>query len=93
MKTSCLVGVLFLLAVAAVAAQHTQFVGSWQFAGKEEENVGMMSQMKMLQTIEQTNAALDIATHATFQGKDDDSKTHYDLTGESGNQRVSYGGL
>lgn len=81
MKTSFLVGALFLLTMPAFAAKHTQFAGTWQFAPEKSKNIGMMSQMNMRLTIEQSDSALDVMTHTTFQGRDDEMKTHYDLTG------------
>jgi hypothetical protein len=71
-----------LIAVAAFAAKHTDFSGTWQLNAEKSKNIGMMSQMMMTQTIEQTGTALDVTTHTKFQGGDDDSKTHFDLTGK-----------
>lgn len=83
---------LCLTAMMATAAETTNFSGTWQFSPSKSKNVGMMSQMAMTQTIDQSNAALDVTTHTTFQGKDDDSKTHYDLTGKASNNESPMGG-
>ena len=43
----------------------------------------MMSEMKMTQTIEQSSSSLDVTSDATFQGNNQQAKTHYDLTGKA----------
>jgi hypothetical protein len=43
----------------------------------------MMAQMKMSLSIQQSDKALDITANANYQGKDQESKTHLDLTGKS----------
>ncbi len=63
-----------LVAVAAFAAKRPDFAGSWEFNAAKGTNIGMMTQVKMSQTIQQTDS--------TFQGSDQDLKTHYDLTGK-----------
>lgn len=73
---------LCLTAMMAAAVETTNFSGTWQFNPSKSKNVGMMSQMAMTQNIDQSNAALDVTTHTNFQGKEDESKTHYDLTGK-----------
>ena len=82
MKLTGLIAFLCATAIAAFAGQRTDFSGSWQFNPEKSKNVGMMSQMKMIQNIEQSSTTLDVTTRTTFQGKDDESKTHYDLTGK-----------
>ena len=79
-------------AVAAFAAQHASFAGNWEFNPGKSKNIGMMSQMKMSQTIDQSDTSLDVTTHTTFQGKDDDSKTHYDLAGRPATNESPMGG-
>jgi len=74
------------------AAGPANFSGSWQFNPEKSKNIGMMSQMKMDQTIDQSDTSLDVTTHANFQGKDDDSKTHYDLTGKPSTNESPMGG-
>ena len=81
MKTRLLAFVC-LATVAAFAAQRPDFTGSWEFNTAKSKNIGMMTQAKMTRTIQQTEAALDEMTHTTFQGNDQDMKTHYDLTGK-----------
>lgn len=83
---------LCLTAIMATAAETTNFSGTWQFSPSKSKNVGMMSQMAMTQTIDQSNAALDVTTHTAFQGKDDESKTHYDLTGKASTNESPMGG-
>lgn len=74
-----------LLTVAALAAQRPDFGGSWEFNPEKSKNVGMMMQVKMTDTIQQTDSALDETAHSTFQGSDQEMKTHYDLTGKPAN--------
>jgi hypothetical protein len=76
----------------ASTAETTNFSGTWQFSPSTSKNVGMMSQMAMTQTIAQSSVALDVTTHTTFQGKDDESKTHYDLTGKASTIESPMGG-
>ncbi len=82
MKRKLLAVGMCLVAVAALAAKHTDFSGTWQLNPDKSKNIGMMAQMEMTQTIAQTDTALDVTTHTKFQGRDDDSKTHFDLTGK-----------
>ena len=83
MKARLLIPALCLMSLTALAAKHTDFSGSWKLNPEKSKNIGMMAQMTMVQTIEQTDTALDVTTHTNFQGRDDDSKTHYDLTGKA----------
>src|SRR5258708_17553457 len=83
---------LCLMAIGAFAQKHSDFSGAWQFNPEKSKNVGMMSQMKMTQTIVQSDSSLDVATHGTFQGRDEDSKTHYDLTGKAATNESPMGG-
>jgi len=82
MKVTLLIPALCLVTAVAFAQKLNDFSGSWEFNPGKSKNVGMMSQMKMTQTIEQTKSSLDIAIHSTYQGRDDVSKTHFDLTGK-----------
>ena len=81
MKTRLLAFVC-LVTVAAFAAKRPDFAGSWELNHENSKNIGMMMQIKMTQTIQQTDSSLDVMTHTTFQGNDQDLKTHYDLTGK-----------
>lgn len=92
MKVKLLISMLCLMVVAAFAAKHTDFSGSWQFNPEKSKNIGMMSQMKMTQTIEESDSSLDITTHTTFQGRDEDSNTHCDLTGKPATNESPMGG-
>jgi len=86
------VGILCFAAVAAFAAQHSSFSGTWELNVAKSKNLGMMAQMKMSQTIDQSETSLDVTSHTTFQGRDDASKTHYDLTGKSATNESPMGG-
>jgi len=74
-----------LATVAPFAAQRPDFTGSWEFNTAKSKNIGMMMQARMTRTIQQTAAVLDETTRTTFQGNDQDMKTHYDLTGKPAN--------
>ena len=92
MRSKQLIAFLCVMVVAAFATQHTDFSGSWQFSPEKSKNGGIMSQMMMIQSIKQSETTLDVAMHTTFQGKDDDSKTHYDLTGKPATNESPMGG-
>jgi len=81
MKIRLLVPTICFLTIAAIAANHPDFSGSWQLNTSKSKNIGMMANMNMTQNIKQSDLALDVTTHTTFQGNDQDSKTHYDLSG------------
>src|SRR6266851_323241 len=79
---SRLFALICLVTVSAFAAKRPDFAGSWEFNAAKGKNIGMMTQVKMSQTIQQTDSSLDVLSHSTFQGSDQDLKTHYDLTGK-----------
>ena len=79
---SRLLAFVCLVTVAALAGKRPEFTGSWEFNATKSKNIGMMMQIKMTQTIRQTDTSLDVQSHTTFQGSDQDMKTHYDLTGK-----------
>jgi hypothetical protein len=74
-----------LVTVAAFAAKRSDFGGSWEFNPGKSKNVGMMMQVKMTDSIQQTDSALDETAHSVFQGSDQEMKTHYDLNGKPAN--------
>lgn len=82
MKFKVFISAMCLTAIAAFAAQHTDFSGTWQLNSGKSKNIGMMAKMEMTQTIAQAGTSLDVNTHTNFQGRDDDSRTHFDLTGK-----------
>lgn len=92
MKTKVFIPALCLMAVTAFAQKRTDFSGSWQFNPEKSKNVGMMSQMKITETIEQSGSSLDTTTHSTYQGRDEDNKTHFDLTGKPTTNETPMGG-
>ena len=92
MRCKQVLALLWVMVAAAFAAQHSDFSGSWQFSPEKSKNAGMMSQMMMMQSIKQSATALDVTLHTTFQGRDDDSKTHYDLTGKPATNQSPMGG-
>ncbi len=92
MKLKHLVALLCFAAVAALGAVHGNFAGTWVFNPAKSKNVGMMAQMKIVETIEQSGTALDVTNHTSFQGRDDESRTHYDLTGTPATNETPMGG-
>jgi len=92
MKTKIFIPALCLMAAATFAQKRTDFSGAWQFNPEKSKNIGMMSQMKITETIEQSGSSLDTTTHSTYQGRDDDSKTHFDLTGKPATNETPMGG-
>jgi hypothetical protein len=92
MRLKQMIVFLCVTAVLAIAAERPNFSGSWQFNPEKSKNVGMMSQLKMVQAIEQSETALVVTTRATLQGKDDDSRTQYDLTGKPAINESPMGG-
>jgi hypothetical protein len=92
MKTTMFILALCLMATGAFAQKPSDFSGAWQFNPEKSKNVGMMAQMKMIQTIAQSDSSLDTTTHTTYQGRDEDSKTHYDLTGKAATNESPMGG-
>jgi hypothetical protein len=83
---------ILCLSTLAMAVKATNFAGTWQFAAKQSKNVGMMAEMKMTRTIEQSASSIDVTTRTSFQGRDEDSKTHFDLTGKEGTNPSPMGG-
>jgi len=92
MKGKCFIFVLCLMATTALAQKPSNFSGTWQFVADKSSNVGMMGQMKITETIVQTNSSLDVTSHAFYMGKDDESRTHYDLTGKTATNESPMGG-
>ena len=92
MKTRLCAIALCLTSVFAIAASHSMFSGSWEFNPSKSKNIGMMSQMKMVYEIQQSQSSIDVIARTTFQGKDDESKTHYDLTGKPASNQSPMGG-
>jgi hypothetical protein len=85
MKLSFFAFVCLVTVVALAAPQRPDFAGSWEFNPGKSKNIGMMMQVKMTDTIQQTDSALDETSHSIFQGNDQEMKTHYDLTGKPAN--------
>jgi hypothetical protein len=92
MKIKLPIPVLCLMTISAFAAKPSDFSGAWQFNPEKSKNIGMMAQMKMIETIVQSDSSLDVTVHTTFQGRDEDSKTHLDLTGKPATNESPMGG-
>ena len=92
MKTQFLITVVIGLASLVAASAQTDFSGTWEFNTEKSQNIGMMAQMKMSLSIQQSDTALDITANSTYQGKDQESKTHLDLTGKSVTNESPMGG-
>jgi hypothetical protein len=92
MKTQFLMSAICFVSLAMLAAEQTDFSGTWEFNTEKSQNIGMMAQMKMSATVQQTDSALDITTHSIYQGKDRESTTHLDLTGSPATNESPMGG-
>lgn len=92
MKTQLLILVVDLTTAVALAAAQTDFSGTWEFNTGKSKNIGMMAQMKLSLSIQQSDTALDITARSTYEGKDQDSKTHLDLTGNPATNESPMGG-
>lgn len=82
MKTKIGLVAICLANLVAFAANRADFSGTWSFNPEKSTNIGMMSEMKMTQTIDQSSSSLDVTSDTTFQGSNQQMKTHYDLTGK-----------
>jgi hypothetical protein len=67
----------------ADAANPPDFSGGWVFNPGKSKNIGMMSDMKLTETIKQSPASIDVITETTFQGNNQHTTTHYDLNGKA----------
>ncbi|MBV8205614.1 MAG: hypothetical protein JO041_02380 [Acidobacteria bacterium] len=92
MKIQLTIATICMLAVVAFAAQRADFSGGWQLNPEKSKNIGMMARMQMTQSIEQSDTTLDITTRVNYEGRDDDSKTHFDLTGKPVTNESPMGG-
>ena len=92
MKTQPLISAICLTTLVAFAAGQSDFSGTWEFNTEKSKNIGMMAQMKMSLSIQQSDAALEITAHSTYQGKDQESKTHLDLSGSPATNESPMGG-
>jgi hypothetical protein len=87
-------GILLLqTALPVFAGTPADFSGVWEFNPARSQNVGMMAQMKMTVTIQQSESALDLNSHSTLQGQDYDAKTHYDLAGKPVSNEAPMSGM
>jgi hypothetical protein len=92
MKTQSLITAICLVNLVAFAAGNADFSGTWEFNTDKSKNIGMMAQMKMSATLQQSDSALDITVHSNYQGRDQESKTHLDLTGSPATNGSPMGG-
>ena len=92
MKSKCLIWVLCLAATAALAQKAANFSGTWEFVPDKSKNAGMMAQMKMTETIVQTQSSVDITSRAHYMGKDEECRTHFDLSGKPATNESPMGG-
>ena len=76
MKAKVFILAFGLIASAASARKVVSFSGSWEFRPEKSKNVGMMAQMKITETIAQSDSALDIT-------EGNGIKIHYDLSGKA----------
>ena len=83
MKTTIGALLICFASLAAFAANPPDFSGTWIFNPEKSKNISMMSDMKLTQTIRQSSTSIDVTAEATFQGNNQQTKTHYDLTGKT----------
>src|SRR6185437_7520312 len=83
MKRILGVAALLFSSISGLAAARPDFSGTWTFVPEKSKNIGMMTQMRMTQVIAESPSALDVTSKTAFQGRDQETKTHYDLTGKS----------
>ena len=83
MKTRITALLICFVTLPVFAANPPDFSGKWVFNPGKSKNIGMMSDMKMTETIKQSPASVDVTTEATFQGNNQQTTTHYDLTGKA----------
>jgi hypothetical protein len=82
MKIAALLLICFVT-LPAHAANPPDFSGGWVFNPGKSKNIGMMSDMKLTETIKQSSASIDVITESTFQGNNQQTTTHYDLNGKA----------
>lgn len=92
MKMKALVSVICLAEMVTLAAERGDFSGTWDINPEKSKNLGMMAQMKITLKLQQSGSGLDITTRSTYQGRDQESKTHYDLTGSPVTNESPMGG-
>jgi hypothetical protein len=92
MKMQFLISTICFVSLAVFAGEQANFSGTWELSPEKSKNIGMMAQMKMSATLQQSDSALDITVHSNFQGKDQESKTHLDLTGSPATNESPMGG-
>ncbi|HEX2665991.1 MAG TPA: hypothetical protein VHM93_24395 [Candidatus Acidoferrum sp.] len=83
MKARIAVLLICFVTLPAYAANSPDFSGRWVFNPGKSKNIGMMSDMKLTETVKQSPASVDVATEATFQENNQQTTTHYDLTGKA----------
>jgi hypothetical protein len=93
MRSKLLVILISAAATGLVAAApHPNFSGTWALDSAKSRNIGMMAQANMRATVVQSDTSLDVTTHTSMQGRDDDSRTHYDLNGRAVTNQAPMGG-
>jgi hypothetical protein len=81
MKRISTLGFIAMMASTAALAQQN-FSGKWVFNASKSQNVGMMSQMKLVASVKQTSDLLLITNTSFFNGQEQTSETRLDLTGK-----------
>jgi hypothetical protein len=75
-----------LFCIAAMTASpmlaQTDLSGKWELNTSKSKNIGMMSQMKLIATIQQTPDQLVISSATKFNGQASTSEIRLDLTGK-----------
>lgn len=82
MKTVISAALICFAVTTTFAVRRPDFSGTWIINPEKSRSIGMMADMKMTQTIEQSSSVLDVTSDTTLQSNNQQMKTHYDLTGK-----------
>lgn len=74
---------LTLLLVPVVSAAGANFSGTWVMNPARGQNLGMMANLKLTATIEQTDKSLTSTEVSSMQGQEQRRVVTYDLTGKA----------
>jgi len=81
MKSISVLGAIAMMASTAAWAQQN-FSGKWVFNASKSQNIGMMSEVKLVASVKQTSGMLLITNTSVFNGQEQTSQTRLDLNGK-----------
>ncbi len=76
-----MLGAIAIVASTAAWGQQS-FAGKWVFNAAKSQNIGMMSEMKLVASVKQTSDTLLITNTSVFNGQGQTSETRLDLNGK-----------